>query len=182
MKPLGKVKLEWSSEFAYAIGLIVSDGSLSKDGRHITLVSKDNEMIDNFRKCLGISNKTESHTSGHTEKKNFRIQVGDRIFYDFLVEIGLMANKTKILKEISIPKKYFADFLRGHFDGDGTFYSYWDPRWKSSFMYYTGFVSASRNHIEWLRGELNILCGVKGHCAEKPSGSVYQLRYAKRIE
>jgi len=181
MKPLGKVKLEWSPEFAYAIGLLVTDGSLSKDGRHIILVSKDIEMIDNFRKCLGISNKTEGHTSGYTERKDyFRIQLGDRIFYDFLMEIGLMPNKTKVIKEVNIPKKYFADFLRGHFDGDGCFYSYWDPRWKSSLMYYTSFVSASRGHIDWLRSEINQSCGIKGHCAEKPSSSVYQLRYAKK--
>lgn len=181
MKPLGKVKLKWSPEFAYAIGLIVTDGSLSKDGRHIVLVSKDIEMIDNFRKCLGISNKTEGHTSGYTQKMNyFRIQLGDRVFYDFLVEIGLMSNKTKVIKEVGIPEKYFPDFLRGHFDGDGSFYSYWDPRWKSSFMYYTSFVSASREHIGWLRSEINRLCGIKGHCAEKQSGSVCQLKYAKK--
>jgi intein-encoded DNA endonuclease-like protein len=180
MKPLGKVRLEWSSEFAYAIGLIVTDGSLSKDGRHITLVSKDLEMIDNFRKSLGVVNKTGSHTSGHAKKKNFRIQLGDRIFYDFLVEIGLMPNKTKIVKEVDIPQEYFADFLRGHFDGDGCFYSYWDKRWKSSFMYYITFLSASESHVDWLREMLRKKLDVKGHISTAKKSSVCQLRYAKK--
>ncbi len=34
MKPLGRVKIEWSDKFAYAIGLVASDGNLSPDGRH----------------------------------------------------------------------------------------------------------------------------------------------------
>ena len=41
MKRLSRIKIEWSPEFAYAIGLIVTDGSLSKDGRHINFSSKD---------------------------------------------------------------------------------------------------------------------------------------------
>lgn len=180
MKPLGKVKLEWSPEFAYAIGLLVTDGSLSKDGRHIVLVSKDIEMIDNFRKCLGISNKTEDHVSGYAEKKNFKIQLGDRMFYDFLLSTGLMPNKTKIIKEVNIPKEYFADFLRGHFDGDGSFYSYWDKRWRSSFMYYVTFLSASKGHVDWLREKIEETAGIKGHITKAKTSSVYQLKYAKK--
>ena len=41
MKRLNRVKTEWSPEFAYAIGLLVTDGSLSKDGRHINFSSMD---------------------------------------------------------------------------------------------------------------------------------------------
>lgn len=52
-KPKGKVNIKWSANFAYAIGLIVSDGSLSKDGRHISFTSKDKERVDNFNKALG---------------------------------------------------------------------------------------------------------------------------------
>lgn len=48
MKPKGKVKIEWNENFAYAIGLIVTDGSLSIDGRHINFTSKDLEQIQNI--------------------------------------------------------------------------------------------------------------------------------------
>lgn len=53
-EPKGKVPLEWSPNFAYAIGLLVSDGSLSKDGRHICFVSKDIEQLNNFMRALRI--------------------------------------------------------------------------------------------------------------------------------
>src|SRR3989344_1701616 len=152
MKPLGKVKIVWSPGFAYAIGLLVTDGNLSKDGRHIDLTSKDKEQLLNYTKSLGIKVKITSKHSG-AGNKHLRVQFGDRLFYDFLMSIGLMPNKTKIIGAVKIPNNYFFDFLRGHFDGDGTFYSYWDPRWKSSYMYYTVFISASKKHIPWLRGE-----------------------------
>jgi len=125
-KPQGKVKIRWSPKFAYAIGLLTTDGNLSKDGRHITLVSNDLEQLINFRNCLGINNKITRHNAGSSRiQKGKRIQLGDVLFYDFLLEIGLTPNKSKTLGKIQIPDKYFFDFLRGHFDGDGTFYSYW---------------------------------------------------------
>ncbi len=180
MKPLGKIKIKWSSGFAYAIGLLVTDGSLSKDGRHIVLVSKDKEMIGNFMKTLGFQNKIGRHSRGSSiDKKYFRVQFGDVNFYNFLLKIGLMPNKTKIIGDVKIPDKYFFDFLRGHFDGDGSFYSYWDPRWRSSYMFYTILISASKNHIEWLQKFIYKFLKIKGCITKSVNDSVYQLRYAK---
>src|SRR3989344_5404579 len=141
-KPKNKVRINWSPNFAYAIGLLTTDGNLSPDGRHIELTSKDLEQLENFMKCLKIQNKIGQKISGFTKRKTTRIQFGDINFYKFLLSIGLMPNKSKTMGRIQIPDAYFFDFLRGHFDGDGTFYSYWDPRWKSSFMFYTVFISA----------------------------------------
>ncbi len=178
MKPLGKVKIKWSPNFAYAIGLLATDGNLSKDERHVDLTSKDKEQLENFLWCLKIDNKIGSKHSG-SGRKYFRVQLGDVNFYKLLLGIGFMPAKSKIISKLKIPNKYFFDFLRGHFDGDGTFYSYWDPRWKSSFMFYTEFISASKWHIDWLRTELGERLGIKGHITKGRSSSVYQLKYAK---
>ena len=78
-----------------------------------------------------------------------------------------------------MPDKYFFDFLRGGFDGDGTFYSYYDPRWRSSFMFYTVFASASKKHTMWLQGKLYNVLKLKGHI-NRGGGGVYQLKYAKQ--
>ena len=115
----------------------------------------------------------------HLEKKYFVVQFGDVVFYQFLLETGLFPNKSKILGPLRIPKKYLPDFLRGHFDGDGTFYSYWDPRWRSSYMFYTEFISASKKHIDWLRMEIYEKLKIKGHITKDSKGSTYQLKYAK---
>lgn len=180
MKPLGKIKIKWSPSFAYAVGLIVTDGSLSKDGRHIAFTSKDLELIEYFKEALGSSHRIGKKSSGTNKNKHYYVvQIGDVTLYRFLQSIGIMPNKSKIIGAVEIPKKYFFDFLRGHFDGDGSFYSYWDPRWKSSFMFYLTFVSASKKHINWIRGMVGSMAKVRGYITKSKNDSVYQLRYAK---
>jgi len=181
-KPKGKVKIEWSPNFAYAIGLLATDGNLSPDGRHISFTSKDLELARLFIKCLGIKNTIGRKASGATkEKKYFVVQFGDVNFYRFLLNIGITPRKSLILGSVSIPDRYFADFLRGCLDGDGTFYSYWDPRWKSSFMFYTVFISASRDHIFWLRRRIQSMFGIVGYVTtRRKKNSWYQLKYAKK--
>lgn len=180
MKRLNKVKIKWSPEFAYAIGLIVTDGSLSKNGRHISFTSKDKQLIDIFINCLNLKNKIAMKNSGTVkEKKYFVVQFGDVGFYEFLLKIGVTQKKSKNLEAISIPSQYFFDFLRGHFDGDGTFYSYWDSRWRSSFMFYTEFISSSQKHILWLQSQIATHLNIKGHITKSNNQACYQLKYAK---
>ncbi len=180
MKPQNKVKIKWSPEFAYAIGLITTDGNLSPDRRHLNFTSKDRELVELFKHCLGIANSIGKKSRGYEkEKKYFVIQFGDVNFYKFLIKIGLSPNKSKTLEKIKIPKKFLFDFLRGHLDGDGTFHSYWDPRWKSSYMFYTIFISASRNHVNWLREAIFNLVKIKGHITKNINNSIFQLKYAK---
>ena len=180
LKPREKVKRAWSSELSYAIGLIATDGCLSSDGRHFDFTSKDVDLIKILLKCLGIKNKICRKISGFSKRYCARVQFGDVVFYNFLLEIGLTPAKSKTMGGIRIPKRYFFDFLRGLFDGDGSFYSYYDPRWKSSFMFYTVFVSASRKHINWLRKKLAQNLKIKGHITYNGHKSVLQLKYAKK--
>ncbi len=181
IKPKGKVKLVWSANFAYAIGLLASDGCLSSDGRHILFVSKDEEQCKNYMKSLGVKVLVGTTSSGYKNKKAFRVQFSDVLFYRFLLGIGLTPAKSKTIGEIKVPEKYFFDFLRGSFDGDGCFYSYWDKRWKSSHMFYVTFSSASLLHIEWLRKQINKNNNISGHVSKAYSeSSIYSLRYAKK--
>lgn len=179
IKPKEKVSRKWSPELAYAVGLLAADGCLSKDGRHIDLTSNDIEQLKNFMMCLGLKNKIGEKNSGSKEKAGKRVQFGDVVFYNFLVDIGFAPAKSKTIGELRIPKKYFFDFLRGSFDGDGCFYSYFDPRWKSSFMFYTVFISASKKHIDWLQREIEERLNIKGHITKDGKGSTFQLKYAK---
>jgi hypothetical protein len=172
--------IPWSSELAYAIGLITTDGNLSKDGRHLEFTSKDMEQIRNFKYCLGLRVKVSLKSSGYTGVRVPHVQFGNVKFYRFLLSLGLHPAKSKTLNAVNVPDKYFFDFLRGHFDGDGHLYSYWDSRWKNSFMYYLAFSSASPKHILWLRTKLKQLLGVQGHITRAKGQSVEQLKYAKR--
>lgn len=173
-----KVKIQWSPNFAYAIGLIASDGCLRKDGCHIFLISKDKEMIENFKKALTIENKiVRAGRGGEKIKRYYKTEFGDKIFYGFLNDIGITAAKSRTIKAVNVPNEYFADFLRGVFDGDGTFYTFWDKRWPSSFGYHISFASASEDYAQWLKSRLTDLYGVKGF-VKKGSG-VLNLGYVK---
>lgn len=179
-RPKGKVKIEWSADFAYAIGLIVTDGCLSRDGRHINFTSKDYEQIENFQRSLGIKMHVGMKSrGGQLGKEYFVIQIGDVLFHKFLVSIGITPAKSKTIGEIRVPDEYFSDYLRGCFDGDGCIYSYWDRRWKSSYMFYVCFASASEKHIFWLQDKIQKHIRVKGHITKAKNDSTYQLRYAK---
>lgn len=169
----------WRADFAYAVGLITTDGSLSIDGRHINLTSKDIDQIQTFIRILDLKNKIGiKYSSQSKEKEYYQVQFGNVKLYRFLVSIGLTPNKTKTIGHLEIPDKYFADFLRGHLDGDGCTYSYNDPRWKKSFMFYTNFVSASRTHLMWIEETIKRLYGISGRIT--PHGTIYHLRYAKK--
>ena len=171
--------MKWDTNIAYAIGLITTDGNLSKDGRHIIFVSKDIASVRLFKKCLGLKNKISVKTSGYSKGKGkyYFIQFGNVNFYRELLSIGLSPNKSKNIAKLLIPKRYFADFLRGHLDGDGTIRTYNDPVYHNSRRLYVTFVSASRAHIQWLQYQINKLYKIKGRIRSAPR--IWILIYAK---
>lgn len=178
-KPKKIVDERWSPHLAYAVGLLATDGCMSRYTNLIDLTSKDKEQLENFSKCLGLTLFIGKKRSGHGQTA-FRVQFKNVIFYEFLLKIGLTPAKSKTLGAVKIPQKYFFDFLRGVFDGDGSTYSYWDKRWKSSFMFYLGFASASKLFVDWLQNQIFGFVGTKGHVTSSGrNGTCYQLKYAK---
>ncbi|TRZ80566.1 hypothetical protein D4R86_04125 [bacterium] len=173
-----KVKIKWSSDFAYAVGLIASDGCLSKDGSHISFHSKEIELINKFKYALDLDNKPyRVARGGEQEKKYFVLAFGDKIFHQYLNGIGITSAKSKTIKAVDVPDNFFADFFRGLFDGDGSFYTFWDKRWPNSFGFKLSIASASIDFIKWLKQKLTDLYGVKGY-THKGDG-VLNLEYVK---
>jgi len=186
-------KFIWTSKLAYAIGLITTDGSLSKDGRHIIFTSSDRKLLETFRKCLEIQNKiTNNPPSTISKKPAYRIQFGNVRLYKWLVKIGLSPNKTQKLGELKIPSKFFPDFLRGHLDGDGSVITYIDRynTYKNPKYVYirlmTYFMSARGEHIRWLQKKTIKLAGVKGAILKrqfptlKNKKTIYTLKFSKK--
>ncbi|KKU43540.1 MAG: Intein-containing protein [Berkelbacteria bacterium GW2011_GWA2_46_7] len=163
--------------FAYAIGLVTTDGSLSKDGRHIAFRSSDLQLLETFRRCLNISNRISQSDPKHhklASKPTYIVQFGDIVLYRFLQTIGLIPAKTYTLGSLNIPDQYFPDFLRGHLDGDGTIMSYQDNyniyrgRRYSCYRLSVRFLSASQKHIEWLQAQTERLTGCVGAVFDRP--------------
>ena len=172
---------EWSPEIAYSVGLMASDGCLSKDGRHLDLTSVDIEQLENFSKAIGRELRISSNGSipiGKKWSQGYRLQFSDVAYYDFLWEIGLRPSKSKTISKLAIHDEYWIDFIRGVFDGDGSFYGYNDRRWKSSFMFYLTFTSASLDFLQFIQSK-NIDLLQLGSGSLRPGKRAYILSYAK---
>ena len=174
----------------YVVGLITTDGSLSKDGRHITLVSSDLQLLRTFRKCLKLKNRVAKKAfSSYTVKQCYKIQFGNVNFYKWLQKIGLTPNKTFTLGKLAIPKEYFADFLRGFLDGDGSIFTYIDRYMEykgKRYTYkrlYTVFISASIEHLKWIQSNLKEILNIEGslnsHLRKDRKFLSWRLRFAK---
>ena len=170
--------MKWTPNIAYVVGLITTDGNLSKDGRHIDFTSKDMDQILNFKRIIKPNVKVSYKNSGSGTVYP-RIQFSDVKLYKFLISICLHPNKSKTLKEILVPDELFADFIRGCLDGDGCTYSYWDKRWKSSFLLYFSIASASPSFLNWMQFKIKNLYQIKG-TIKGDGKSAFQLIYAKR--
>ena len=170
-------EFKWSSELAYAVGLFATDGCLYGDSRHLSFVSMDKEQLRTFKRCLKLKTKITFKNNSHGGKCP-HVQLSDVALYQFLLGLGLTPNKSKTLGPLKIPKQYFFDFFRGVLDGDGCFYSYYDPRWRSSFMFYLVVASASPKFVAWLQSEIQKRIQITGHVTR--SRGTLQLRYAKK--
>ncbi len=192
MRRKPKKVIRWSFELAYAVGLITTDGNLSKDNRHITLTSTDRQLLCTFKCCLGKNNRiTENTPTKRFRKKAFKVQLSDVTFYDFLIKIGLFPNKSLTIGELKIPQKYFVDFLRGHLDGDGSiiyykdrYNSYLNPKYVYDrlFIY---FISASKKHVKWLQKNIIKLKKIHGNieCLKfktKTNNPFYRLKFSTK--
>lgn len=165
----------------YLVGLITSDGNLSKDGRHVDVTSKDGGFLEALVEKLKIPSKVCIKNKG-TNNEAHRIQIANKNFYDFLMSIGLMPNKSLIINKVDMPDKFFIDFLRGLIDGDGSIRSWTHPtnlheQW--SLRIYSG----SKKFITWLRYKIETYLRCKGriHPEFKPTwkNPVYTLKYGK---
>ena len=59
------LSIQWSSELAYVVGIITTDGSLSIDGRHVTITSTDIQLLETCLYCLQKETKISSSPKVH---------------------------------------------------------------------------------------------------------------------
>ena len=153
----------------------------------MSVSSKDEDLLESLRFCLRLTNSITPVSNGRGRIYR-RLQWSNRVFYDWLVSIGLTPAKTLTLGPVAVPEKYFPDFFRGCIDGDGSILVYTDryhaPK-NDRYVYqrlYVSLVSASRPFLDWVRTEVRQLLGVHGVVEAKFTQGrrpIWTLRYAK---
>jgi hypothetical protein len=176
---------DWTADLAYAVGLIATDGCLYRDGRHLTITSKDIALLETARRCLGV---TAGIVPTHP-RRCYRLQWSDARLHRWLSSIGLMPAKSLRLGPLDVPDQWFRDFLRGCIDGDGSISIYTDryhAAKRCTYIYtrlYVSLVSASPPFVEWLRASVQRLQQLSGAVDVRRTErrhDIWRLRYAKR--
>lgn len=158
------------------VGLITSDGCLCKDGRHVDITAKDQDFLQLIKDRMGLASRVCAKNK-NTPKQAYRIQIANKGFYDFLLLIGLMPNKSLILKDIKVPSQFFSDFLRGLIDGDGCIRKWIHPS-NDGEQWSIRIYSGSPKFIRWLKNIIESLLKIRGKLY-KQSKSQWILKYGK---
>ncbi|TMF77803.1 MAG: hypothetical protein E6I18_08775 [Chloroflexi bacterium] len=180
--------LDWSPAMAYVVGLLATDGCLSGDRRHIILTSRDRQLVETYLICLG---RPLRWRLGRTRrgKRAYYAQFSDVLFYDWLLSIGLTPRKSLTLGPIDVPDAYLIPLARGLLDGDGSICVFRDKPTRAKYPNYeyerlwVFFLSASRAHIDWLRGRIKESFGLIGYVeriVRKKRHDLFRLKYGKR--
>ena len=106
---------------AYWLGFLYADGYTTKDDRWgLELKFDDKEHIKNLLIEIEYSGLLKERNRNGIKSCSFLIK--NKIMTDSLIRLGVVPNKTSVLKFPTtdiLNKKYYSDFIRGFFDGDG---------------------------------------------------------------
>ena len=141
-----KFFLKQSSNMAYLLGFIAADGSIAKNRNEISigLSSIDRSHLEQFKKTIGGRKIDDYITSNgyETSKWTFTSQ---RVKQE-LSKYNIIPEKTfKLKPPLILNRKYWIDYIRGYFDGDGSvnyLINNKSLRWQ--------ICSATKEILEWI--------------------------------
>lgn len=113
---------KWSPEMSYILGFLFADGNIINTKRNTwfwSLQITDKEILVKIKKEINSSHKISLKKKIENNKQLYRLQVGSKEMCEDLIILGLTPRKSRTMLFPEIPSKYFSDFLRGYFDGDG---------------------------------------------------------------
>lgn len=142
---------KWSHDMAYCIGFIAADGHVWRDRPYITIsVNKKDVEILNF-----IVSKISPESQIRKCNNQAQVCIHSKGLHSSLVnKYNINNDKTFGFKiDYKIPKKYFGDFLRGYFDGDGSIHKS-STRKDGSLVYRGSIVSANKQPLEYFVSKL----------------------------
>ena len=144
---------------AWLLGFLASDGNISKNGNkiRIELSIVDKEILEKIKKVVGIENPIRIRE----DKRGFvfaSLEWSCSEHKKDLEKYNIVPKKTYILSPpTKLNEKFYIDYIRGYFDGDGTI-NLNSSHGRKSLRW--GICGASKPVLEWiikvLENEYNI--------------------------
>jgi intein-encoded DNA endonuclease-like protein len=174
----------WSPEMAYVLGFFTADGNMienKRGARFISIEITDKDILEQIREAIGSNHKIGVRKRKPPENNTYRLQIGSKEMFGDLIKLGITPNKSKTIDLPIIPDEYFADFVRGYFDGDGNVainnYIRKDRKNKISRTISSGFTSGSKNFLHNLHVKLKGIAKISGGTLNYGNGS-YRLYFS----
>jgi hypothetical protein len=117
---------EWTSEMAYVLGWLFSDGNVDSELRtfRIKLAIKDIDILRKIRHVLGSNARISIVSQVLPSKKSVNryalLAIHSRQVCKDLMALGCTPKKTKKFIAPGMPFSMASHFMRGYFDGDGS--------------------------------------------------------------
>lgn len=118
-----------TSDKAYILGLLYSDGHMLTNRKQIRLKLTDIDLLEQVKTKMKYNKPlNDNKTLKETHKKAKTLIICNTKIYDDLNKLGCYKNKTFDCNLPNLNDEYLGDFLRGFFDGDGCIYVGKDKR------------------------------------------------------
>lgn len=107
---------------AYLLGLIASDGNVSKRDNEINIVASiiDFDFLDSIRKEIQSTRPIKKYTDNNGNE-SCRLTFSSAHIKKVLAEYNIIPAKTKVYSfSYKLNREFWIDFIRGYFDGDGS--------------------------------------------------------------
>ena len=152
---------------AYFLGLMFSDGSVSKNQFYLKL--KDEDIILKFRDVLKCDYPVRSIEIPY---KAYILTVSSQTLCTSLSKLGCVPNKTRVIKLPKLRNDLYRHFIRGFFDGDGCL-QLQDKKYHCRF----DLTSASKEFLEQVRPLITAHAKTNGHLGKETKYDVWHLNY-----
>ncbi len=163
----------WSDKMAYVLGLIITDGCISKGKGRSYSVSLDMNDLSLLKKVRKIMKSTHKITPSKHQKGLYMFHFAREKLTKDLFHLGIGPRKSKTVKFPDVPDKHLRHFIRGIFDGDGSVY--FNPRSTKNPLL-ASFVSGSKAFIYKLEEKLVNLGLAKRKIYNYPPSESYEIK------
>ena len=173
---------------AYILGFLYADGNVSKERYviQVTLQEEDKHILEKMKQEIGSNKSLYFRESKSKNQKNtYTLSVNNKHMHDSLIKVGVVPQKTFVVKFPEWMKEdLIKHFIRGYFDGDGTFCFRKRPDRKNSYtsvFALTGTNDLCQKIKEYIESKFNIHCCIS-YCHQKYDSPIRTLSISGRFQ